>query len=951
MALKNKKQKKSVIGKFPLGGQIGGLSPELIALIKQYIEEQYAGVASLNNGDTTTTTSPMDTPTIPSTDSLPLGTSLTPDLGADIGANAPQLPGNTQPATPDFMKSLGSELTNKASAFSLLGGIETSLANKPGYAPDVAQGISGGALSGLGAGLSMGGPMGGLIGLLGGGALGFMQSGQKREDYETALERAKKQRVKDRTVDPFMGVLYAEEGGITPGDVPAEELTPVQTEEGEMMLLPSGVLTATKAKEKHDDMDEDDVTDILPAGTIIFSNSLDNMLPINEELEDTILGYGTAFYSEDGDNTEVEAVQFEEVLDDKKKKMTFAEIATNIKNKFSTVKDHKDVFNNITNVENMQARIPFLMKLTELQDKVMGTSSIPTTQTAQAFSKGGVVKKYPLGGQIYDPKITIDDLLQKYTDFLDTTKANLEKENTDRAAGDLALEKDLRRNNVMANAVLGPLGYLMQNPQVKPAYTDTNLSGAMFRPGSTQATQGVANTGMGQVNSLTQELIRQGINPVDAISMTASARGKATEQANDINLKQLQKNEELDRAKYKFLSEARTTNEAADVKAYNDTTDQQNKIIAGISGEGKTFMKDDSSIDLASNQWRTQRAKDYYESITNLDKSGIDLGTKLYEVDAAKKQAFDQEQMWKKFLDGMKGSTSGSSSETDGTGGSTGTGTNELNKGNKDNSGELILPPDVTDTPAPYTTTQGTNVAPEDLSNVSLPSPDELKQMNETQIKGVQDIINKDRVSRGLQPIEPDGLYGKITKGALEESISNRTLSSMPETVTSPTPVPKPGEYTDNPNEQTAAGTRRFPGTINVLGHRYDTEETTDAEGNIVERKGITVVNGKEKVITKEEYNKEGKIAKSYEKDEFGWDVNSDYNYDGDNLTSKVEMWTYPGPDGKLMYENKKVINYDKDTGKPKEIIEYKKDKNGKYVEDKRGVYDSDGNINYEKLK
>ena len=47
-----------------------------------------------------------------------------------------------------------------------------------------------GALSGLSTGFSMGGPMGGLIGLLGGGALGFMNSGQKREDYETALERS-----------------------------------------------------------------------------------------------------------------------------------------------------------------------------------------------------------------------------------------------------------------------------------------------------------------------------------------------------------------------------------------------------------------------------------------------------------------------------------------------------------------------------------------------------------------------------------------------------------------------------------------------------------------------------------------------------------------------------------------------------------------------------------------
>lgn len=848
MAVKNRKPKKHVIGKYPLGGAIGGLTPELMDLLRTYVQDNTPG----NNQGVPTDTTPI-------TDSLPidnLGQSLTPDLMGGIDT-----PSIEKKPSINIGDALSKGIEANSGLMSLMGGIQTGLANKPGYAPDVSQGISGGALSGLSTGFSMGGPMGGLIGLLGGGALGFMNSGQKREDYETALERSRKQRVKDRTVDPFMGVLYAEEGGITPGDVPAEELTPVQTEEGEMMLMPSGILTATKAKDKHDDMDEDDITDILPAGTIIFSNSLDNMLPINEELEDTILGYGTAFYSEEGDNTDVKAVQFEEVLDDKKKKMTFAEIANNIKNKFSTVKDHKDVFNNITNVENMQARIPFLMKLTGLQDKVMGNSSIPTTATAQSFSKGGVVKKYPLGGQIvYEPAITIDDLLQKYNDFLDSTKANLEKENADRAAGDLALEKDLRRNNVRANAVIGPLGYLMQNPQVKPAYTDTNLSGAMFRPGSNQAAQGVANTGMGQVNSLTQELIRQGINPVDAISMTASARGKATEQANDINLKQLQKNEELDRAKYKFLSEARTSNEAADVKAYNDTNDQQNKIIAGIAGEGKTFIKDDSSIDSASNQWRTQRAKDYYESITNLDKSGIDLGTKLYELDAAKKQAFDQEQMIAKFLEGMKkvannGNTGG------GTDGSTGgdnepkqengkpieliqatemTGTPEaktefpintpqtgdvsvkptipsldevekmagdkekikklqndlfllgydlpksrkkdgtfdgvlgsetralINKVYDLSSNNYIQTPEVTGTPSPLINN------PVAIGEISVPTPEEAKDMSPKQVESLQILLNEDRKNRGLKPLKTDSKYGPKTEEALIEYMKHK---------------------------------------------------------------------------------------------------------------------------------------------------------------------------------
>ena len=1055
MAFKNKKQKKSVIGKFPLGGQIGGITPDLLALIQKYAEEQKKGVTDLNNGITPDSLAQVPTDLSSPTD---LGKALTPDLGIDIGSTAPPIPGSEKPVPPSFMGALGKELTKQAPAFSLLGGLSTSLANKPGYAPDVAQGVTGGALSGLGAGLSMGGPMGGLIGLIGGGAMGFMQSGQKRDDYETALERAKKQRVKDRTVDPFMGVLYAEEGGITPGEIPAEELSPVQTEMGEMLLMPSGILTETKAKEKHEDMDADDVTDVLPAGTIIFSNSMDKMLPINEEIEDIILGYGTAFYSEDGEASEVEAVEFEDVLDEGKKKMTFADIARNIKNKFATVPDHKDVFNNITNVENMQARIPFLMKLNELQDKVMGNSSIPTTATAQSFSKGGVVKKYPLGGQIggltpelldmikgyfspyvvpsgennpppppppggdpmppgggtmtppngggYTPTITIDDLLKKHREFLDNTKTNLEKENTDRTNADLALEKDLRRNNVLANAVIGPMGYLMQNPQVKPAYVDTNLSGAMFRPGSTQAAQGIANTGLGQTNSLAQELLRQGVNPVDAISMTASARNAATVSANDINYKTLQKNEELDRAKYKFLSEARTSNEAADVKAYNDTTDNQNKIIAGLAGEGKTFLKDDSSIDVGANQWRTQRAKDYYESITNLDKSGLNLNTKLYEIDAAKKQAFDQEEMLKKFLDQMKGNTSGNNGGTD-TGTDTGKdvvgGNTGGNEGNKDGTGELIQVPPVSGTPAPMNIPEYKPVVP-NADEVSLPSPEEASKMTPEQIGNLQQIINADRAKKGLAPIAEDKKYGPETRKALEQTqspmpiqyptVSDTPTSMAPVTNPSPTPnvdevsLPSPDEAKDmNPEQignlqkiinkdrvakglkpiaedkkwgpetkkaledvqaakttQTGEGTRRIKGEPTILGTRSDVEETTDKDGNVLERNRITVKDGQDQLVGKEIYDKSGLLQKSYEKDEFGWDINTDYKYTDGKLSSKVELGTYTNKELSKNIETKTVITYDPATSDMKELSYMEKDDKGNYVEKGKKFNTKNGN-------
>lgn len=1006
MAIKNRKQKKSVIGKFPLGGQIGGLSPELLALMQKYMQEN--GIAGL----------PMDTtPVTDSTEITNLGDSLTPDLMGGIDTPPMKAP------TTSLGDALSKGLTEKAGAFSMLGGIETAFANKPGYAPDVNQGITGGALYGLGAGLSMGGPMGGLIGLLGGGAMGFMNSGQKREDYETALERSKRQRAKDRTVDPFMGVLYAEEGGIMPGDVPAEELSPVQTEIHEMVLTPSGILTKTKAKEEHDDMDADDVTDILPAGSIIFSNSKDNMLNITEDISETVLGYGTAFYSEEGEDSEVEAVEFEDVLDKGKKKMTFANIASNIKDKFSTIANKKDVFANISNVENMQARTPWLMKLIELQDKTMGTSSLPSTQQAQAFKNGGVVKKYVDGGLIDlimgtlkkqniwpyggsgdgsgggpgagavtgnglggdNSELSIEDLIQKHRDFLDNTKSNLETENQDRAAGDKELFNKLNNNNIMANAVIGPMGYLMQNTQVKPAYTDTNLSGAMYRPGSNQAVQGIANTGLGQANALAQELMRQGVNPTDAISMTASARNSATNSANEINFKQLQKNEQLDRDKYTFLQTARTANDAADVKAYNDTTDNQNKVIAGLASSGQTFMKDASSIDVANNTWRTQRAKDYYDSITNLDKSTVDLSTKLYEIDAAKQESAAREESMRKFLESLKTGTSsgGAGGGTDGTG----------NGGSSETPyqpGDPVKSPDVGDTPKPYEPPAPANkVTQPELIDSDLPSPKDAATMNPKQIGDLQKIINKDRAARNLPPIPEDDDWGPITEKALIEAEgaknSRRVGKQMPEGLIVPTPISgdvpaTPAETpatpdapattekpTDNSGTKVDEQGKKYTPTADG-GKEYETVGKTDKEGNyektkeVYDKEGKLVSSRKETVNDKypkskgsyeeTKYDKNGGVAEETKvtKDADGTYDNTrtiTYGKDKDgNSTGKVvsivENTEYR-PEGEDPFKQKSVASYD-DNGKFKEVYNYKIDKDNKEILINHQFYAKDTN-------
>lgn len=451
--------------------------------------------------------------------------------------------------------------------------------------------------------------------------------------------------------DPFLNIMYAEDGGDPTTDgAQAEDLVPVQTELKEMLLLNTGVLTQTKARLPHTKMDADEVTDILPAGSFIFSNSLDNQLELTDEIKDNIIGYGTAYYSEDGQEGDVESVEFESILPNAKK-ATFAEIAKNIKDIYSTKPDFKDVFSNVTNAENMVARIPFLQKLISLQNDVMGEDNMPSTGM-QAYGKGGKVKKIQKMADGGYP--SLEELMAKYNDFLNLTKDNTEQANNDRIQGDTNLEAQLRANNTLANGVVGPMGYLLQNPYVKPAYTDTNLSAAMFRPSSNQALQGIANQGIDQNNSLARQLLAQGMNPADAISMTAQDRARATSQGNQLNYNALVANDQLERDKYKFLSAARMSNDAVDVAAYNTTTDNQNKTIAGLASSGQTLIKGDSTIDNASNDWRTQRAKDYYENLTKIGQSDVDMSAKMAEIGMQQKGYDDQLKQLQAYLDAWK---------------------------------------------------------------------------------------------------------------------------------------------------------------------------------------------------------------------------------------------------------------------------------------------------------
>lgn len=202
-----------------------------------------------------------------------------------------------------------------------------------------------GALGGAITGLTTGGGIGAVLGAL----TGFANAGQAREDYERMLDDQKDRYMRDRTFLPDM----LAEGGMT-GDA-------IQTEDGETLVLPTLAISKVKAKEKHKDMEDSEVTDIVPQGTIVFSakKTLDLKKHADHKLAEAL-----AFY-DDHDKYDFKGLKVGDILGDDGE-ISYAEAINRVKKFYPTTKE-KNLIAEQTNEMNMAARKPILEYLFRLQ--------------------------------------------------------------------------------------------------------------------------------------------------------------------------------------------------------------------------------------------------------------------------------------------------------------------------------------------------------------------------------------------------------------------------------------------------------------------------------------------------------------------------------------------------------------------------------------------------------
>lgn len=169
--------------------------------------------------------------------------------------------------------------------------------------------------------------------------------------------------------------------------VSATERAPIQAEVGEMLILPSLDILPVSAKKRHSNMDDDEVTELLPVDSYVLTEHGFNLK--RSEAEKVTTEVGALPYDIFGGNQVPTEKYLSDIFD--KKEESPAELGRKIANKFKTV-DLDDPFTKKTNDENRLNSLPYLqglIMLSEVEKQKKGI--VPPEIPMEQFSDGGKV--------------------------------------------------------------------------------------------------------------------------------------------------------------------------------------------------------------------------------------------------------------------------------------------------------------------------------------------------------------------------------------------------------------------------------------------------------------------------------------------------------------------------------------------------------------------------------
>ncbi len=185
---------------------------------------------------------------------------------------------------------------------------------------------------------------------------------------------------------PMFGVGNFQAGGEVQNQEPL--FSAVQTEKGEFIGSETGDILPVKAKKRHKNMDDDEVTDILPQGSFIFSRTKSSTIDKNKkvkgiDLNEINLGYTPVKYSETESTPSPDKIKFLDFMS--KNKFTPADLANKLQKTYK-VTDKDDPFSQLSNEQNKMSRIPYL-------EIIKGLNEIKKPKDNK-YQDGGMVYNY-----------------------------------------------------------------------------------------------------------------------------------------------------------------------------------------------------------------------------------------------------------------------------------------------------------------------------------------------------------------------------------------------------------------------------------------------------------------------------------------------------------------------------------------------------------------------------
>lgn len=223
-----------------------------------------------------------------------------------------------------------------------------------------------------------------------GGGQQYQQQGQVYPQYQQAQQQTLPSILQQLQMAsqflPMFGVGNFQTGGEVQNQEPL--FSAVQTEKGEFIGSETGDILPVKAKKRHKNMDDDEVTDILPQGSFIFSRTKSSTIDKNKkikgiDLNEINLGYTPVKYSETESTPSPDEIKFLDFMS--KNKFTPADLANKLQKTYK-VTDKDDPFSQLSNEQNKMSRIPYL-------EIIKGLNEIKKPKDNK-YQDGGMVYNY-----------------------------------------------------------------------------------------------------------------------------------------------------------------------------------------------------------------------------------------------------------------------------------------------------------------------------------------------------------------------------------------------------------------------------------------------------------------------------------------------------------------------------------------------------------------------------